>query len=1095
MASNTEFVKSVLLLDGVQVSKVLEDLDVKAKKLGDDMVKALQAGDKVEYTKLNKELNQVEANQTRIKKGAFDVQNVLKNLNGTSLKDLEKSERSLWQEMKMATDKTSEAFKQLKTGHDAVVSQIKTVKSEMGATTSVAQQVGLSFKQAFAAFTVGGLVSQGITAVVSGIKNLWNGSVEAAEASEKANRLLATSLKGQEDEYLRLTDLAEKLQKSTGVDDETIKSQENFLVLQGRSEAQIKSMIQTALDMAAAVPDMSFDTALKQLDGTMEGTIGKMGKLDGSFKDLTPEQLAAGKAVEILGEKYKGTAEKATTLSDKLKVATDELKEAIGNSSVIDGFRTAWLDITETVTDFLKVPVSEKMAEEKTQVNILTMTLGDHNTALAIKKKAYEELVKLAPSVVEGIDLENISYSKLNENLKAYNEQAVAKIAIQSNDEKLAEVNKAAADDLTLLYESQNKLLAETFVTRSKLYEQGKGDQVKPLYEQYVTGKLSVLEYAKSIEKLVTGYDNLNTEIINQETMQKIYNKSQKEANVAAAETLKIRNDLIKQFGLEKAETILGNASKTEIIKKDKDESNSADDAAKAADDAAKAAEAAAKDAEAAAKDAEAAAKAKLAALKEINDETLAAYTTLNDKITSIRETMGLEAVSEDQKELDAITDKYDSEIDALQQNLTTSENLLYENQDKMAAAKASGNTEEYNLLVTYNNLLIDEISKGIDMQLALEDAKNAAIKAKTEEQNVEKLQLQSDINDKMAALFLTTKEKEKADKIKQYQDILDLAKKNGLDTTDLYKKVQDELNKLKDGVDVKGIFGLDEEGISDLKTAIQDVERTVTAFTNVWDSLNKLKSAREDNDTQRFLDRIEIQKKALKDQLDNKIISQKQYDSALDKLDDAANKKKNAAAYKQAKREGTLQKAQIGIQAVAAAAKAILEHWPWGIIEAVAIGASAGLQVAAIDEKIKSLPQAYEGKYPVKGASDGKTYNAGVMTNAKTGLLSSPTILAGEQPEIIIDPRTTKMIQMDYPGILNAIYMLSGRMPQFAAGKYPTNTITNNTQTINNDPEIKELLEKILTATEQPTRAKIVYSEFEQIKEKVDATRNRYGT
>lgn len=172
---------------------------------------------------------------------------------------------------------------------------------------------------------------------------------------------------------------------------------------------------------------------------------------------------------------------------------------------------------------------------------------------------------------------------------------------------------------------------------------------------------------------------------------------------------------------------------------------------------------------------------------------------------------------------------------------------------------------------------------------------------------------------------------------------------------------------------------------------------------------------------------------------------------------------------------------------------KAVAEFPATGGMPFVAIDSAIGAaQLAAV--LAQPLPQAAKGKYPVLGADDGKTYNAGVVTNAKTGLLTGPTILAGEQPEIIIDTKTTRRMQMDYPGLINAIYMLSGRMPQHATGKYPTQNTSATAPIIQSDPMLLSVMQEISRKLDNPARAKVVYTEFEEIKTKVDETRANFN-
>jgi hypothetical protein len=89
-----------------------------------------------------------------------------------------------------------------------------------------------------------------------------------------------------------------------------------------------------------------------------------------------------------------------------------------------------------------------------------------------------------------------------------------------------------------------------------------------------------------------------------------------------------------------------------------------------------------------------------------------------------------------------------------------------------------------------------------------------------------------------------------------------------------------------------------------------------------------------------------------------------------------------------------------------------------------------------AVAERAK-LQGYEEGLYPVRDQK-GRNYTAGVVSNAGTGKLMQPTILAGEKPEIIIDPLTTRHLEMNYPHVIDAIYSSAARVRGYESGKYP---------------------------------------------------------
>lgn len=76
-------------------------------------------------------------------------------------------------------------------------------------------------------------------------------------------------------------------------------------------------------------------------------------------------------------------------------------------------------------------------------------------------------------------------------------------------------------------------------------------------------------------------------------------------------------------------------------------------------------------------------------------------------------------------------------------------------------------------------------------------------------------------------------------------------------------------------------------------------------------------------------------------------------------------------------------------------------------------------------------------GKYPVVGEDDGHRYMASWTGDARTGIYSTPSLIAEKGPEMVIDYPTLKNIRMNSPRLIDSIMQM--RVPQRAVGKYPT--------------------------------------------------------
>lgn len=168
------------------------------------------------------------------------------------------------------------------------------------------------------------------------VQKIWEWIKVTAIAYDQqiqAERKLLNALDGRERIQKRLLQQAKEIQKTTLFGDDDIVNAQAFLAAQGRTEEQIKKTIKAAIQLAT-VMGTDLMTATENLDKTYEGTLQRLGRLDGRLKGLTTEQLVNGAAVDLLGDKYKGFAETAATVGlgsvTQLKNAWGDLKETFG---------------------------------------------------------------------------------------------------------------------------------------------------------------------------------------------------------------------------------------------------------------------------------------------------------------------------------------------------------------------------------------------------------------------------------------------------------------------------------------------------------------------------------------------------------------------------------------------------------------------------------------------------------------------------------------------------------------------------------------------------------------------------------------------
>ena len=139
-------------------------------------------------------------------------------------------------------------------------------------------------------------------AVSSAIGFLKDG-VKAALDEENAQHKMYFALEQNNAALKRMVGFRDQMFRSTLFGKEGINAAISMGLELGRTESQTKKMVETAMGLSR-VTGVDLNAAMLQLNGTYEGTIGRLGRLDGDVKKLTKSQLANGDAVELLNKKF-----------------------------------------------------------------------------------------------------------------------------------------------------------------------------------------------------------------------------------------------------------------------------------------------------------------------------------------------------------------------------------------------------------------------------------------------------------------------------------------------------------------------------------------------------------------------------------------------------------------------------------------------------------------------------------------------------------------------------------------------------------------------------------------------------------------------
>lgn len=205
-----------------------------------------------------------------------------------------------------------------------------------------------------------------------------------------------------------LRNFAGELQSLSEIGDEVSIKVMAQLASTGRTEEQIMQIMSAAADMAA-VTGQDIASAAQQLNATLNGNAGALGRQIGAINNLTKKELENGKAIELVAKQYKGAAAATADVEVQLSNAWGDFKENIGRG---------WQQVTQPVKQFfLDVLDNINEATAKTR-SLKEMSLGQSQgafTAEQLKALIDEKQAILDKALEEETKNLNDSQNRLKE--------------------------------------------------------------------------------------------------------------------------------------------------------------------------------------------------------------------------------------------------------------------------------------------------------------------------------------------------------------------------------------------------------------------------------------------------------------------------------------------------------------------------------------------------------------------------------------------------------------------------------------------------------------------------------------------------------
>lgn len=226
--------------------------------------------------------------------------------------------------------------------------------------------------------------------------------------------------------------------------------------------------------------------------------VTKNGELIATTEEMIkvlPKLLGKKGFLGMMEEQSRTTAGRTSNLADSV----DMLKVAVGDrlKPAYDSMLASSTRLVESMTKMVEVPVSEKIAREKAELNALVGVITTTNVGEDQRLSLLRQLQLQYPEFLGNIDMEKVKndelLQKLNEVNKAYEEKIrLASIkSIKDEGEENLEIMKADRDKKMLLRESfrSYKDLEDYFGKNAYIDNQPKGGAGQMSFNEYLQFK------------------------------------------------------------------------------------------------------------------------------------------------------------------------------------------------------------------------------------------------------------------------------------------------------------------------------------------------------------------------------------------------------------------------------------------------------------------------------------------------------------------------------------------------------------------------------------------------------------------------------
>lgn len=441
---------------------------------------------------------------------------------------------------------SSKVFKKIEGEAEESGSRIgKLLSANIGGGIAVAAKAATA---AFAAFAGGlGVAARAASVQQQAVNELNSSLAQIGEFSKETSK--------------DLQDFAASIEETTKFGDEAVLSQLAFAQQMGATAEQSKAILLAATDLATAL-NIDLNSAVRNISKTMGGYGGELSEVLPGLKNFTQEQLRAGAAIDFIGEKFRGLAQRDTqTFSGALTQLGNTfgtLLENIGNFVVqsplvakaiqlankfindlaksiaqvdVQGFTkravTSFVAFGNSVNDFLIKPIELLSNIGRVVFNAIVMQLNSIVAAVGQVGKGLASVLNFAGienSVTEGLqNFGETSLSVFNESFEDFEaaknrvfdfptalktEQALVELQefsdqaadpMEAITEQFEMANQKIGTETKGISKSVKKAAFDTDKAFSQVAAQGVSTGIESITQSLIKGQFNFSVFAKGV--------------------------------------------------------------------------------------------------------------------------------------------------------------------------------------------------------------------------------------------------------------------------------------------------------------------------------------------------------------------------------------------------------------------------------------------------------------------------------------------------------------------------------------------------------------------------------------------------------------------